>query len=140
MNDMLPPYFSESSQGFSLFFFFNLSKKCLYLFTGFRKGKKSSRKRKLQNSCLWQESSAVTGSGLSRLEVCSCRRSLPGGEDGSPGISQSVPSGPPRLAQPTSQLSVSPSPAPAPRPTGLHNRRGLPLGVTCSMYSLEFHR
>ena len=54
----------------SLSYFPNLSKKCLYLLKGFRKGeKKSSRKRKFQNSCLRQESSAVTGSGLSRLEV-----------------------------------------------------------------------
>ena len=42
--------------------FLNLSKKCIYLFTGFRKGKKSCRKRKFQNRRLGQGSGAVAGS------------------------------------------------------------------------------
>lgn len=40
----------------------NLPKKCLYLFTGLRKGEKSSRKRKFQNRPRCSE--YVAGSGL----------------------------------------------------------------------------
>lgn len=81
----------------------NLSKKCLYLFTGLTKGKKALEKGNFKigpgEGSIWEGRAAV---------FCASWWSLPGCEDGSPRVSRSAPSGPQRLALATSQLPVSP--------------------------------